>query len=217
MISREAELEISAPRIGLHHELAKRALDVTMALFGMIVLLPVFIVVGIAIKLDDPRGRIFFHQIRVGKNGKTFKMYKFRSMVSNADEKLKDILHLNEIDGAMFKMKEDPRITRIGKFIRKTSMDELPQFINVLKGEMSMVGPRPPLPREVESYSTYDRQRLQVVPGCTGLWQVSGRSSIDFKEMVELDLKYIKQRSIWFDIKLILRTISVLIRTKDAY
>jgi exopolysaccharide biosynthesis polyprenyl glycosylphosphotransferase len=217
MITRDAKIEIQAPRIGLHHELTKRILDVIMAVFGVIVLLPVYVLVAIAIKLDDPKGKVFFQQTRVGKNGKTFKMYKFRSMVVNADVKLNDILHLNEIDGAMFKMKDDPRITKIGRFIRKTSLDELPQLINVMKGEMSMVGPRPPLPREVETYSTYDRQRLQVVPGCTGLWQVSGRNSIDFKAMVELDLKYIKQRSIWFDIKLIFRTISVLIRTKDAY
>jgi exopolysaccharide biosynthesis polyprenyl glycosylphosphotransferase len=217
MISREAEIEIKAPRIGLHHELTKRILDVIMASFGMIALLPVYLLVAIAIKVDDPKGKIFFQQTRVGKNGKTFNMYKFRSMVVNADDILNDILHLNEIHGAMFKMKDDPRITRVGRFIRKTSLDELPQLINVMKGEMSMVGPRPPLPREVETYSSYERQRLQVVPGCTGLWQVSGRNSIDFKAMVELDLNYIKQRSIWFDIKLIFRTISVLIRTKDAY
>ncbi|BBI31766.1 multidrug MFS transporter [Cohnella abietis] len=217
MISREADMELEAPRISLQQGLAKRLLDVSLAAFGMIFLLPVFLLVAVSIKLDDPKGKVFFQQTRVGKNGKTFKMYKFRSMVSNADQILNHILHLNEIDGAMFKIKDDPRITRVGRFIRRTSLDELPQFINVLKGDMSLVGPRPPLPREVETYTTYERQRLQVIPGCTGLWQVSGRNNIDFKAMVELDLKYINQRSIWFDIKLIFRTISVMFRTKDAY
>ncbi|WP_232058212.1 sugar transferase [Cohnella abietis] len=210
-------MELEAPRISLQQGLAKRLLDVSLAAFGMIFLLPVFLLVAVSIKLDDPKGKVFFQQTRVGKNGKTFKMYKFRSMVSNADQILNHILHLNEIDGAMFKIKDDPRITRVGRFIRRTSLDELPQFINVLKGDMSLVGPRPPLPREVETYTTYERQRLQVIPGCTGLWQVSGRNNIDFKAMVELDLKYINQRSIWFDIKLIFRTISVMFRTKDAY
>ena len=122
-------------------------------------------------------------------------------MVTDAEEKLKELLQYNEVSGAMFKMKEDPRITKIGKFIRKTSIDELPQLWNVLKGDMSLVGPRPPLPREVEEYSSYDKQRLLVTPGCTGLWQVSGRNSLGFEEMVELDLKYIANRNIFFDIK----------------
>jgi exopolysaccharide biosynthesis polyprenyl glycosylphosphotransferase len=217
MISREAELEIKATRIGSHHELAKRALDFILAFFGIVALLPVYLLVALAIKLEDPKGAVFFKQTRVGKHGKHFKMYKFRSMVSNADHLLNQVLHLNEIEGAMFKIKEDPRITRVGRFIRRTSLDELPQFVNVLKGDMSLVGPRPSLPREVAAYSSYDRLRLQVIPGCTGLWQVSGRNAVDFKTMVELDLKYISQRSIWFDIKLMFRTISVLFRSKDAY
>jgi lipopolysaccharide/colanic/teichoic acid biosynthesis glycosyltransferase len=144
-------------------------------------------------------------------------MYKFRSMVSNAEEKLKELLVHNEIEGAMFKMKNDPRITKIGKFIRKTSIDELPQLINVLRGEMSLVGPRPPLVREVAEYTDYDKLRLTVKPGCTGLWQVSGRNELSFKEMVELDLKYIQNRSIGFDLKIIFKTFKVLLGAKDAF
>jgi lipopolysaccharide/colanic/teichoic acid biosynthesis glycosyltransferase len=144
-------------------------------------------------------------------------MYKFRSMVSNAEEKLKDLLAQNEIEGAMFKMKNDPRITKIGKFIRKTSIDELPQLINVLRGEMSLVGPRPPLVREVAEYTDYDKLRLTVKPGCTGLWQVSGRNELSFKEMVELDLKYIQNRSVLFDLRIIFKTFKVLLGAKDAF
>ena len=157
------------------------------------------------IKYEDPKGPVLFKQIRVGRNGKEFNMYKFRSMVTDAEERLNDILKYNEVSGAMFKMKEDPRVTKIGKFIRKTSLDELPQLINVLKGEMSLVGPRPPLVREVREYDSYDMQRLMIVPGCTGLWQVSGRSSLSFKDMVELDITYINKMSFLFDLIIILK------------
>ncbi|MGF9714800.1 MULTISPECIES: sugar transferase [Paenibacillus] len=195
----------------------KRVMDVVLSSIGLILLLPLFILISIWIKLDDWKGPVFFKQVRIGKNGKKFVMYKFRSMVNNAEEMLTDLLSQNEVSGAMFKMKDDPRVTWVGKFIRKTSIDELPQLWNVLKGEMSLVGPRPPLPREVEEYTTYDKQRLLVTPGCTGLWQVSGRSNIGFKEMVELDLKYIRERSILFDIKIILKTIFVLFGSKHAF
>ncbi|ALS20717.1 MULTISPECIES: sugar transferase [Paenibacillus] len=195
----------------------KRVMDVVLSSIGLILLLPLFILISIWIKLDDWKGPVFFKQVRIGKNGKKFVMYKFRSMVNNAEEMLSDLLSQNEVSGAMFKMKDDPRVTWVGKFIRKTSIDELPQLWNVLKGEMSLVGPRPPLPREVEEYTTYDKQRLLVTPGCTGLWQVSGRSNIGFKEMVELDLKYIRERSILFDIKIILKTIFVLFGSKHAF
>jgi exopolysaccharide biosynthesis polyprenyl glycosylphosphotransferase len=201
----------------MRQEIVKRLLDIGLAAIGIILLLPVYVAVALAIKVEDPKGSIFFYQQRVGKNGRIFRMYKFRSMVRNADHILHNLLHLNEVNGSMFKMKNDPRVTRVGRFIRRTSLDELPQFLNVLKGEMSLVGPRPPLPREVETYSAYDRLRLQVTPGCTGLWQVSGRNSVDFDAMVELDLEYIRKRSIWLDIKLIFRTVSVLFRAKDAY
>lgn len=195
----------------------KRLMDIVGALCGLIFLSPVFIIVAVLIKLEDSQGPVFFKQIRVGKDEKEFGMYKFRSMVTDAEEKLKDLLQHNEVSGAMFKMKEDPRVTKVGKFIRKTSIDELPQLINVLKGEMSLVGPRPPLSREVKEYTTYDKQRLKVTPGCTGLWQVSGRSNIGFEEMVELDLSYIQNRNLLLDIKIIFKTVGVLLGSKDAF
>ncbi|MCM3216413.1 sugar transferase [Niallia taxi] len=195
----------------------KRVLDCICSIIGLLVLIPVFIIVALIIKIEDPKGKVFFKQIRVGKNEKEFYMYKFRSMASDAEARLENLLSLNQASGAMFKMKDDPRVTRVGRFIRKTSIDELPQLINVLKGEMSLVGPRPPLTREVNQYSTYDKQRLLVVPGCTGLWQVSGRSNIGFAEMVELDLKYIRNRSIAFDLKIILKTFLLLFGSKNAF
>jgi len=195
----------------------KRLMDIFGALCGVILLSPVFIIVTILIKLEDPKGPIFFKQVRVGKDEKEFGMYKFRSMVTDAEERLKDLLQHNEVSGAMFKMKDDPRVTRIGKFIRKTSIDELPQLLNVIKGEMSLVGPRPPLPREVKEYTSYDKQRLLVTPGCTGLWQVTERNSVGFSEMVELDLEYIRNRNVFYDIKIILKTVKVLLGSNNAF
>jgi lipopolysaccharide/colanic/teichoic acid biosynthesis glycosyltransferase len=192
-------------------------MDICGALAGLICLSWLFLIVALLIKLEDPKGPVFFKQVRVGKDGKEFYMYKFRSMVTNAEELLESLLHLNEVSGAMFKMKDDPRVTKIGKFIRKTSIDELPQLWNVLKGDMSLVGPRPPLPREVAQYTEYDKQRLLVTPGCTGLWQVSGRNDLGFNEMVELDLKYIRERSILYDLKIILKTIKIMIKPNSAY
>ncbi|OXB93136.1 sugar transferase [Parageobacillus galactosidasius] len=197
--------------------IAKRIMDICGALIGLICLSWLFLIVALLIKLEDPKGPVFFKQVRVGKDGKEFYMYKFRSMVANAEELLESLLHLNEVSGAMFKMKDDPRVTKIGKFIRKTSIDELPQLWNVLKGDMSLVGPRPPLPREVAQYTEYDKQRLLVTPGCTGLWQISGRSNVGFKEMVELDLQYIRNRSILLDVKIIFKTVFVLFGSKDAF
>ncbi|EPI5831323.1 sugar transferase [Enterococcus hirae] len=166
--------------------------------------------------MEEPGAPILFSQERVGKNKRTFKMYKFRSMCTDAEEKLENLLDKNEVEGAMFKIKDDPRITKIGKFIRKTSLDELPQLWNVLKGEMSLVGPRPPLPREVRQYSHHDEQRLLIKPGCTGIWQVNGRSDVNFKEMVAMDLQYVQQRSIIIDFKIILKTIWKMLYTKGA-
>ncbi|WP_100486848.1 sugar transferase [Sporolactobacillus pectinivorans] len=197
--------------------LSKRLMDIFGALLGLLLLSPVFLIVSLAVKIEEPKGKVIFKQIRVGKSGKTFHIYKFRSMVSNAEQLLDNLLIENETTGAMFKMKDDPRVTKIGHFIRRTSLDELPQFFNVLKGEMSLVGPRPPLPREVAEYTEYDKLRLTVTPGCTGLWQVSGRSELSFNEMVDLDLKYMKQRSITFDLKIILKTILVVFEMKSAY
>ncbi|WP_375373866.1 sugar transferase [Anoxybacillus sp. LAT_26] len=197
--------------------LTKRIIDIIGALIGLIALSWLFFLVAILIKLEDRKGPVFFKQVRVGKDGKEFYMYKFRSMVTDAEAKLQELLKYNEVSGAMFKMKNDPRVTKVGKFIRKTSIDELPQLWNVLKGEMSLVGPRPPLPREVEQYTEYDKQRLLVTPGCTGLWQVSGRSNVGFEKMVELDLKYIRERSLLYDLKIILKTIKIMVKPNSAY
>lgn len=195
----------------------KRTLDIVLSLSGLLLLLPAFVLIAVCIKLDDPQGKVLFRQQRVGKHGKLFPMLKFRSMVWNAEELKKELLKQNETTGAMFKMKNDPRVTRVGRIMRKTSLDELPQLWNVLIGQMSLVGPRPALPAEVKAYTAYDKNRLVVTPGCTGLWQVSGRSSVGFKEMVELDLKYIRNRSIGTDLKIIAKTGLVLLGSKDAY
>ena len=164
----------------------KRLFDVVASSVAVVILSPVFLIIAIAIKINDPAGPVFYTQTRVGKDGKPFKMFKFRSMVTNADELLERLRDQNEVEGAMFKMKDDPRITKVGKFIRKYSLDELPQLLNVVGGSMSIVGPRPPLPFEVEEYTDYDRQRLMVKPGATGMWQVGGRNALSFDQMVEL-------------------------------
>jgi exopolysaccharide biosynthesis polyprenyl glycosylphosphotransferase len=198
------------------YEISKRIVDILGSLFGIILLSPIFIATAIAIKLDS-KGPVFFVQERCGKDGKIFKMYKFRSMCVDAEEKLKELLDKNEMSGPVFKMKDDPRITRVGKFIRKTSIDELPQLFNVLKGDMSLVGPRPPLVREVKQYTPYQMQRLLVKPGLTCYWQIMGRNKIsDFDEWVELDIKYIKERNFWLDMKLIFKTIFVLFGDENA-
>ncbi|WP_191557747.1 sugar transferase [Metabacillus idriensis] len=196
------------------YERWKRLIDIIGSIMGILICLPIFLIVAILIKLEDPKGKILFSQIRVGHNGKEFKMYKFRSMVHDAEIRLEKLLKQNEVEGAMFKMKDDPRITKVGKIIRKTSIDELPQFFNVLFGSMSLVGPRPPLLREVQEYNSYHKQRLLVKPGCTGLWQATVRNSVGFEEMVELDIKYIQNRSIIFDFKIILMTVITLIKGK---
>ncbi|WP_419874800.1 sugar transferase [Candidatus Pristimantibacillus sp. PTI5] len=199
------------------YSIMKRTIDIVGSLSGLLLLSPLFVIIAILIKWEDPKGSVFFYQTRIGKNEKPFRMYKFRSMLTGAEDKLKELLAKNEISGAMFKMKDDPRITKIGKLIRKTSIDELPQLLNVLRGEMSLVGPRPPLTREVAEYTEYDKQRLTVTPGCTGLWQVSGRNNLNFKQMVELDLTYIEKRCIWFDIKILFKTVRAVVGSQDAY
>lgn len=197
--------------------LVKRVIDILGSLVGLIILCPILLYVAYKIKREEPEGPVFFSQNRIGKNGKVFKMYKFRSMCIDAEKKLEDLLKHNEVDGAMFKMKEDPRVTKIGKFIRKTSIDELPQLVNVLRGDMSLVGPRPPLMREVLEYSLYDKQRLLVKPGCTGLWQVSGRNHVGFDEMVALDLKYISNQSLYLDFSIMIKTFIVIFNPNGAY
>ncbi|WP_047375071.1 sugar transferase [Exiguobacterium sp. ZOR0005] len=205
------------PKPATTYFVQKRIVDFLGSLFGLILLSPLLLILAIIIKLEDKKASIFFSQERIGINGRAFKMYKFRSMVSDAEKQLEALLSQNETTGAMFKMSNDPRVTKVGRFIRKTSLDELPQLWNVLKGDMSLVGPRPPLPREVKEYTAYDLQRLLALPGCTGLWQISGRSNIGFNEMVELDLEYIKSRSIKMDLLIILKTFKVLVGSKDAY
>lgn len=194
----------------------KRALDIICSLTGIILLSPIFIIVAVLIKLEDPKGSVFFGQERCGQFTKPFKILKFRSMVHNAEEMLEELQHLNEQTGPVFKIKEDPRITKVGKVIRKTSIDELPQLFNILKGDMSLVGPRPPIPREVEQYDEYQLQRLAVKPGLTCYWQVGGRNSIDFDGWVTLDVKYIEERSTLVDIKLIFKTFFVLFGDDNA-
>lgn len=194
----------------------KRILDIIFSLIGLIVLSPVFLIVSIWIKLCD-NGPVFYVQERVGLNGKRFNIYKFRSMYVNADLLLEKLKQKNEVQGPMFKIKYDPRVTSVGKFIRRTSIDELPQLVNVLKGDMSLVGPRPPLPSEVAQYSEYDLQRLWVIPGCTGLWQATERNNVGFDEMVNLDLEYVEKSSIFFDARIVLMTIFVMINPNSAY
>ncbi|HIG0359175.1 TPA: sugar transferase [Clostridium sporogenes] len=193
----------------------KRIVDLLGSIIGLILLSPILIIIAIAIKLDS-KGPIFFIQERVGKYGQVFNMYKFRSMVIDAEEKLFGLKDQNEMSGPMFKMRNDPRITKVGKFIRKTSIDELPQLFNVLKGEMSLVGPRPNLPREVIKFTDYQKDKLLVKPGLTCYWQVTGRNNIDFEQWIELDIKYIRERNTWTDIKLIFKTVRVLFGDKNA-
>jgi len=204
------------PKEGPIYLFFKRAMDIIGSLCGIILLSPLLIIVAIAIKIEDPKGSIFFSQQRCGKDNKLFPMYKFRSMVSNAEELLEELMEHNEMDGPVFKIKDDPRITRVGKFIRKTSIDELPQLFNILIGHMSIVGPRPAIPHEVAEYSHYHKQRLLVKPGLTCIWQVSGRNSIGFEEWMEMDLEYIEKRNLWMDIKLIFKTVGVLFGDENA-
>lgn len=213
-----ADIEINQGAIDSQYgyRFFKRFFDIIISLISLIILSPVFLIVAVAIKCDDG-GPVFYDQIRIGKNGKKFKMYKFRSMHVNAEDEVENLKEHNEVDGAMFKIKNDPRVTRVGKFIRKTSIDEFPQLLNVLLGEMSVVGPRPPLPREVVDYTNYDKQRLFVKPGCTGLWQVTARNSVGFQEMVNIDLRYIQRRSIWLDLKIMFKTIKIIFIPNEAY
>ncbi len=197
--------------------LLKRVLDSAVSLVALFMLLPLFILTALAIWIENP-GPVFYVQIRVGLNGKHFRFYKFRSMVMNADNIKKELAAYNESGaGVIFKMKQDPRITRVGKIIRKFSIDELPQLINVLKGDMSLVGPRPPLPAEVSEYTLEERKRLHIIPGITCLWQVSGRSDIPFTDQVRLDMQYIQSASFVNDVILLLKTIPAVLTGRGAY
>lgn len=194
----------------------KRIFDIILSLGGLIILSPLMAVIAYKIRQED-NGPIIYKQVRVGKDGRYFKMYKFRSMVADADQQLEKLKDQNEVKGAMFKIKRDPRITKVGHFIRKHSLDELPQLVNVLKGDMSLVGPRPPLPSEVAQYTKYDKQRLYVIPGCTGLWQVTVRNEVGFDEMVQLDIEYIQKASLTFDLWIIWKTVEIVIRPNGSY
>lgn len=190
--------------------IGRRTQDVILSLAALVMLSPLMLVTAIAIVVDDPSAGPIFSQERIGRNGKPFKFYKFRSMCANAEAKLDGLLEKNEMDGPVFKIKDDPRITRVGKFIRKTSIDELPQLWNILKGDMSIVGPRPALPREVEQYTEYDLQRLYVTPGLSCYWQIAPhRNDLSFEEWMALDVKYVKERSFWVDWKIIFKTFKV--------
>ena len=193
--------------------LVRRTQDIFFSALALIVLAIPMLIVALVVWIDSPGASPIFVQDRVGRNGKIFKFYKFRSMVPNAEEKLKEVLAQNEMDGPVFKMKHDPRITRVGRFIRRTSIDELPQLINILKGDMSIVGPRPALPREVAQYNDYERQRLYVTPGLTCYWQIQpNRNELSFDEWMELDIKYIRERSFWVDWKIIFGTVAAVLR-----
>lgn len=194
----------------------KRAFDLVVASLLVLIGMPVWLLIAAAITIDS-RGPVLFKQTRIGRGGVPFGMYKFRSMHRNAEQRLAELLEANEADGPLFKMKDDPRVTRVGKWLRRFSIDEFPQLINVLRGEMSLVGPRPPLPRETEAYGEREWQRMQVLPGMTGLWQVSGRSHLTFDEMIRLDLFYIENWSVAFDIALLARTVPVVLGARGAW
>ena len=197
--------------------LLKRSVDVMASLLFIILFSPIYIITSLCIVIESP-GSVIYKQIRIGKNGRHFNFYKFRSMMMNADKMKDKLIEQNESqDGVIFKMKKDPRITRTGAFIRRFSIDELPQLFNVLIGDMSLVGPRPPVPREVAEYTLEDRKRLHVTPGITCIWQVSGRSDIPFNEQVELDKEYIRSKSFINDMLILLKTIPAVLTGKGAY
>ncbi|GAB4260876.1 MAG: hypothetical protein Kow00122_17840 [Thermoleophilia bacterium] len=194
----------------------KRGLDLSVAAAALVLLSPLTLLIALGIKLTSP-GPVLFGQERVGRNGHHFRLYKFRTMYRDAEARLQELIADNEADGHIFKMRNDPRVTPIGRLLRKTSLDEFPQFFNVLKGEMSVVGPRPPLPSEVECYETQHHCRLKGMPGITGLWQVSGRSDLTFDEMVKLDRYYLDNWSLVLDVSIILKTFYVVLARKGAY
>ena len=198
------------------YSIIKRLMDIVGAFIGIIILSPLLIIVAILIKIDS-KGSAIFSQVRVGYKGRKFKIYKFRTMVEDAEELKKDLENKNEMTGPMFKIKNDPRITKIGKFIRKTSIDELPQLLNILRGDMSIVGPRPSLPSEVKNFDTWMLKRLEVKPGLTCYWQVSGRNNIEFDDWMKLDIKYVEERNLFIDTKLILKTTLLLLGDKNAF
>jgi lipopolysaccharide/colanic/teichoic acid biosynthesis glycosyltransferase len=204
------------PDRGFYLRYGKRFLDLCLGGVLFIASMPLLILLAAAIKIDT-RGPVLYRSTRVGRGGKTFVFYKLRSMIRSAEKDRERIAHLNEVDGPVFKIARDPRITRVGRILRKTSLDELPQLLNVLRGDMSMVGPRPPIPAEVEQYEPWQMRRLSVLPGITCIWQVSGRSRLTFEEWMQLDMQYVERRSFALDLSLILRTIPAVLGGKGAY
>jgi len=199
------------------YRLWKRTQDIILSLLALLILWPLLLLVAVVILIDSPGASPIFAQKRVGRDGRIFKLYKFRSMHPHAEEKLTELLKYNEMNGPVFKIKNDPRITRVGRFIRKTSIDELPQLINILKGEMSLVGPRPALPREVEQYNDYQKQRLMITPGLTCYWQIQPRrNDLSFEEWLELDLKYIRERGFLVDWRIMLSTIKAVLKMEGV-
>jgi exopolysaccharide biosynthesis polyprenyl glycosylphosphotransferase len=196
--------------------LLKDCLDRVGSAILLVVTLPVLVVASIAIK-STSRGPIFFKQVRLGLNGRKFTLYKFRSMKVGSEKEMEGLKYYNEMSGPVFKMQHDPRVTPVGGFLRRTSIDELPQLFNVLRGEMSLVGPRPPLPAETEEYDRWQRRRLSVKPGMTCLWQINGRNNVDFKDWMNLDLLYIDNWSLWLDIRILLKTLLIVIKGDGAY
>lgn len=195
---------------------AKRTLDILVAAAAIAVLLPVFILVALTIVVTNP-GPVLFSQARCGQGGRAFRLLKFRTMITDAERIRHELAHLNEMSGPMFKVRLDPRVTRVGRFLRKFSVDELPQLFNVLRGDMTLVGPRPSIVAEVDAFTDHQRRRLDVKPGLTCLWQVSGRSDLGFDEWVALDLQYIEQRSFWLDLRILVRTVPAVLSGRGAY
>ena len=213
------QVQASAASVGRDYHvylLVKRFFDLMLSVTALVVLFPLMFLTAVCIKAEDG-GPVFYSQLRAGKNGKEFRFYKFRSMYVNADQKLDELKNRNESDGPAFKIYRDPRITRVGRIIRKLSIDELPQLINVLRNEMSIVGPRPPLLNEVAQYTREQMHRLDVKPGLTCYWQCSGRSDLSFEKWMELDMKYIRERSLWTDFKIILLTVPAVLTGRGAY
>jgi lipopolysaccharide/colanic/teichoic acid biosynthesis glycosyltransferase len=200
---------------GKAYQMLKRAMDITFCLMVMPLVMPLLALVALLIYIDSP-GPIMFFQLRTGKGGRRFRMYKFRTMVPNAEELKKTYAHLNELTWPDFKITDDPRVTRVGKILRKTSLDELPQLLNVIKGDMSLVGPRP-TSFSPDTYRLWHTERLEVLPGITGLWQVSGRSNLDFDQRLKLDIAYIERQSLWLDIQVLVRTVGQVFVGEGAY
>lgn len=212
----DPRLALTEYRDSAGYLLVKRIFDIALSAVAFAVLFPFMLMIAAIIYIDDPHGSPIYVSDRVGKDGKHFRFLKFRSMVVDAEARLKDLQDQNEMDGPVFKISKDPRVTKFGRFIRKSSIDELPQLANIIKGEMSIVGPRPPLPNEVAQYTPYEMQRLLVKPGLTCYWQARGRNNISFDEWMKLDMKYVYQHNLWIDLKLIVLTLRSVVTGKGA-